>query len=246
MPDYKLYIFLDTLYLTEAERRAVKQRVQRDGNVAVWLYGPGVLSEKGFSVENIQDLTGIQVKHRVADFYGQASSRVYLTDFTHPMTAHMMAMPEFGTDSRLGPIFYCDDPEAKTLGRLLPWHGTGAGEVPGFVVKEFADWTSVYIAVPCVPAPILRNIARQAGCHIYNDEGDLVYANSHFLAIHTNTGGPKRLRLPKRTDVYDAFTEKLVARNVTEFTDTVPQYETRLYFLGDVSQIADPKSRFEL
>jgi hypothetical protein len=246
MPDYKLYIFLDTLYLTEEERKAVKQRIQRDGKVAVWLYAPGVLSEKGFSVESVRDLTGIRVKHCVADFSGQASSRVYLTDFTHPITAHMEAMPEFGTESRLGPIFYCDDPQARTLGRLLPARGGGAGEVPGFVVKEFADWTSVYIAVPNVPAPILRNIARQAGCHIYNDDGDLVYANSHFLAIHTNIGGPKRLRLPKRTDVYDAFTEKLVARKVTEFTDTVSQYETRLYFLGDLSHIADPQSRFEL
>jgi hypothetical protein len=246
MPDYKLYIFLDTLYLTDDERQAVKRRIQRDGKVAVWLYAPGVLSEKGFSVENIHDLTGIRVKHQIADFYGHMSSRVYLTDFTHPITAHMAAIPEFGTDSRLGPIFYCDDPEARTLGRLLPWHGEGAGEVPGFVVKEFADWTSVYIAVPNVPAPILRNIARHAGCHIYNDDGDLIYANSHFLAIHTNVGGPKRLRLPKRTDVYDAFTERLVARSVTEFTETLPPRVTALYFLGDVAQISDPQTTFAL
>lgn len=245
MPDYKLYIFLDTLYLTDAERTAVKQRVQKNGNVAVWLYAPGVISEHGLSDENIKDLTGIAVKHTVADFYGQMSSRVYLTDFQHPFTENSTFIPDFGTDSRLGPIFYCDDPAAKTLGRLLPWHGTGAGEVPGFVVKEFSDWTSVYIAAPNIPAPILRNIARQAGCHIYNDDGDLIYANSHFLMIHANTGGPKRLRLAKQSDVYDAFTEKLVARNAAEFTETVPQYETRLYFLGDVAQIADPQSRFE-
>ena len=246
MPDYKLYIFLDTLYLTDDERQAVKRRIQRDGKVVVWLYAPGVLSEKGFSVENIHDLTGIRVKHQVADFYGQMSSRVYLTDFMHPITAHMAAIPEFGTDSRLGPIFYCDDPEVRTLGRLLPWHGEGAGEVPGFVVKELNDWTSVYIAVPNVPAPILRNLARYAGCHVYTQDGDLVYANSHFLAIHTNAGGPKRLRLPMRTDVYDAFTEKVVAKNVTEFAVTLPQYATRLYFMGDVSQITDPQSRLEL
>jgi hypothetical protein len=246
MPDYKLYIFLDTLYLTDAEREVVKQRIRKDGKVAVWLYAPGVLSEKGFCVENIRDLTGIRVKHQVADFYGQVSSRVYLTDFEHTITSRMAAIPEFGTDSRLGPIFYCDDPEARILGRLLPWHGEGAGEAPGFVVKEFADWTSVYIAAPNVPSPILRNIARHAGCHIYNEDGDLVYANSHFLAIHANSGGAKRLMLPRQTNVYDAFTEKLIARNVTEFTDTVPQYETRLYFLGEISQIADPQSAFNL
>jgi hypothetical protein len=158
----------------------------------------------------------------------------------------MAAIPEFGTDSRLGPIFYGDDPEAKTLGRLLPWHGVGAGEAPGFVLKEFKDWKSIYIAVPNVPASILRNIAGYAGCHIYSEDGDLIYANSHFLAIHTNTGGPKRLRLPKRTDVYDAFTERLVAKNVSEFTETLPPCATMLYFLGDVAQITDPQSIFAL
>jgi hypothetical protein len=33
---------------------------------------------------------------------------------------------------------------------------------------------------------------------------------------------------------------------VTEFTDTVPQYGTKLHFLGDVRQIADAETRFEL
>ena len=49
MPEYKLYIFLNTLYLTSAERSVIKKRVQGDNKVAVWIYAPGVLSESGLS-----------------------------------------------------------------------------------------------------------------------------------------------------------------------------------------------------
>ena len=51
-----------------------------------------------------------------------------------------------------------------------------------------------------------------------------------------------RLKLPQKSDVSDAFTEQRIAADVTEFTDTVPQYGTKLYFLGDVRQIANAET----
>jgi len=33
--------------------------------------------------------------------------------------------------------------------------------------------------------------------------------------------------------------EKLIAKDALEFTDQLPQYATRLYFLGDLGLIAD-------
>lgn len=68
--------------------------------------------------------------------------------------------------------------------------------------------------------------------------------NSHFLSIHTASGGPKRIRLPRRTDVYDAYSEQLIAREALEFTDDLPPFGTRVYFLGDLAQIRDESTRF--
>ena len=36
--------------------------------------------------------------------------------------------------------------------------------------------TSVYSSAPILPAALLRNIARAAGCNIYSDADDVVYA----------------------------------------------------------------------
>jgi len=242
MPDYKLYIFLNTLYLTKEERRAIKNKVQRNGSTVVWLYAPGFISEKGFSIENVRDLVGMKIFYRESEYNLPSGSggplQLYLTDFNHPITKGISSGTFFGTDSAVGPIFYCDDPTVKTLGRLLP-APEGIFCPPGFTIKEFDDWTSIFIGAPNVPSSILRNIARYAGCHIYCDDDDIVYASKYFLSVHASKGGYKKIQLPRKSDVYDVFDEKLIAKDVKEFTCQLQQYDTRLYFLGNISKIAD-------
>jgi hypothetical protein len=240
MPEYPLYIFLNTFYLTEEERRVVRQRVQCGGKTVVWMYAPGFVSEEGLSIEHVRELTGMRIRYREARIRGGGTPlHLYLTNFDHPITRGVTASTVFGTDTPVSPVFYCDDPEATVLGRLMPPHASGRaiGEFPGFAVKRCSDWTSVFVAVPNVPPDILRNLARFAGCHVYSDDGDLVYANSHFLAVHANAGGVKRIRLPRRTNVCDAFTGEAAAFDAQEFTDHLGQYATRLYLLGDFAQL---------
>lgn len=246
MPDCKLYIFLDAQYLTDAERQAVKEKLRKSNKVVLWVYAPGVINEREFSAAHVRDLTGLEIEYLVTGHNEQLSSRVYITDYTHPITGGLESGATYGTESRLGPTFYCTDPQARVLGRLAPWHAEGVGAKPGLVVKEYGDWRSVYSAVPQLPPRILRNIARYAGCHIYNDDNDVIFANSHFLAIHTDKGGRKQIRLRRTSDVSDAFTEALVARDATEFMDDLPAGTTRLYYLGNLSEISDPGSRFAI
>jgi hypothetical protein len=249
MREYKLNIFLNTVYLTGAERDAIKARVCKGNKVAVWMYAPGLISETGLSAENMRDLTGIRLNFRaVTNSNHNMCNHVYLTDFRHAITKGLTEGTFFGSDAPISPVIFSEDPDALTLGRLIPSHGMpeSIGEFPAFVVKKFADWTSVFIGVPDVPCRIWRNIARLAGCHIYNDRDAIIDANSHFLSIHTAAGGPQTMQLLRKSDVYDAYTEQRIARDVSEFTDELPPYGTRLYFLGDMAQIADKATRFGL
>ncbi len=235
MPEYKLYIFLNTIYLTAEERRAIRRRVCRDNKVAVWMYAPGLISEAGIDAGNMRDLTGIKLAFRKVGSSNHARSHhVYLTNHEHPITRGLPDGTFFGSDALIDPVVYSEDPEAVTLGRLLPSHGmpNAVGEFPGFVVRQFADWTSVFIGAPNLPSAILRNLARFAGCHIYNDQDALIDANSHFVSIHTAGGGPKTIQLPRTTDVHDAFTGRVVARGARRFTVDLPAFGTGLYALG--------------
>ena len=40
-PDAKLYLFLNALRVTTAERRAIREKLQRPGKTLAWLYAPG-------------------------------------------------------------------------------------------------------------------------------------------------------------------------------------------------------------
>ena len=234
IPDYKLYIFLSTLYLTKEERKAIKNKVQKNGSTVVWMYAPGFISEKGFSIENVRDLVGMKISYGESKYSHPSGNGgpllLHITDFDHPITRDIPSNTFFGTNSTIGPIFYCNDSTARSLGLLLADHQDGICQ-PGFTIKEFDDWTSIFIGAPNVPSNILRNIAHYAGCHIYCDDDDIVYASKYFLAIHTNNGGIKRIRLPEKKDVYDAFSEELIAKDTKELTDKLPQYTTKLYFL---------------
>jgi hypothetical protein len=248
MPDYKLYVFLDTFYLTCEEREMIKKKIRRNNSTALWVYATGFIGEEGFSVKNMYDLTGIHIACKEVPFGrggfypyppGGAPIHIYLTNFNHPITNELPSNTIFGTDNSIGPYFYCNDPEVVVLGNVFSPHCGVLPELPGFCVKEFGDWKSIFVGVPNIPSNVLRGIARYAKVHIYSNEDDVVYANNNFLSIHANRAGKRMIKLPQRCDVYDVLKEELVEKDVIEFSVHLKQYETKLYFLGDVKQLLD-------
>jgi len=235
--DFKLYIFLNTFRVTPEQRAAVHARLRRNGATALWVYAPGYIGEK-LSVENMRALTGISLAE--SDTAGEL--RVEIAAREHPYTKSLPQGLAYGTDVnvenikrwydhqiylkdprdpslrrdlpgfRIRPRFWCDDPQALVLGRL-------AGiDRPGLVVKKQDGWTSVYSSAPILPAALLRNIARAAGCHIYSDAGDVVSANGGFLGIYAPAGGARTVRLPRRSRVLDLLEDRVIAEGTDSFT----------------------------
>ena len=105
---------------------------------------------------------------------------------------------------------------------------------PGFVIKEFSTWKSIYSAAPNLPAGVLRGIANFAGVHIYNDEGDVIYATKDLLAIHTTAGGHREIKLPMiAPQVYELFSNIIISKETDQFEVVLPSSSTNLYFIGD-------------
>ncbi len=106
-------------------------------------------------------------------------------------------------------------------------------------VKDFGDWTSVYVAAPNIPAPVLRGIARYAGVHLYSEAGDVLYAIRQLLAVHTLSGGPRRFRLPARVEtVFDLFERRVVAGGVDVFEVDLAPRSSSLYYTGPAGPLA--------
>ena len=85
---------------------------------------------------------------------------------------------------------------------------------------------------------MLRSIARFAGVHLYNEEGDVLYATSDLLAVHTVAGGQRTFTLPRPVEtVYDLYHVQLLAHNADRFTVQLPPASTALYYTGAASKL---------
>ena len=106
--------------------------------------------------------------------------------------------------------------------------------VPGMGVKVFPNWTSIYVASPNIPAPVLRGIARFANVHLYSEDGDILYVSHNLLGVHTVSGGRRTFRLPRRVkQVYDIFGEKTITCNSISFQVELDPVSSGLFYFGD-------------
>ncbi|MGE4358200.1 MAG: hypothetical protein AB7E08_06620, partial [Candidatus Omnitrophota bacterium] len=233
--NYKLYIFLNTFHFSEKEREVIKGKIRNKSNTVIWVGCPGFVSDKGLSVENISEVTGMKIDYIDPKF--AFGTDLTITDYSHPITKGLPTNTRYGTEhfSReniLVPIFWCKDREVEILGELVATPPTIATfRKPGLCVKKFPNWTSIWSGAPNLPSSLLRNIARYAGCHIYDEGDDQIFASEKVLAIHTRYAGERTIKLPKKCDVYDPFQKKYIAKGVKEFKVSIPAATTELWIL---------------
>jgi len=101
------------------------------------------------------------------------------------------------------------------LGRRLLHQGR---HEPALALKEWATHRSLYSGVPLLPAGLLRNIARYAGCHVYTEENDVVMAGRGLITYHTVAPGERTLQLPEKATVWDIFSGECLGEGVEEVT----------------------------
>ena len=239
LPPYKLYVFLNAFHLNDRRRQTLREIVCRNNQTALWYYAPGYLNsdaDDAIHVDHMTELTGFRF-----DFGRSYWSAVgHVTDFRHPITQGVAQDLFWGSTRPIAPIFHVEDPEATVLGEVI--YGLGRCK-PGLAVKTFNPespteaWSSVYVATPNVPAPVLRGIARFAGVRLYNEEGDVLYATPDLLSVHTIAGGDRTFKLPRCAEVvYDLFNRRIVGRDAAQFDVQLPPASTALYYTGK----ADP------
>jgi hypothetical protein len=59
-----------------------------------------------------------------------------------------------------------------------------------------------------LPPTLVRQIARQAGVHIWLETDDALYTDGQFLGIHAASDSTKQVKLPSVCTVVDAMSGK--------------------------------------
>ena len=126
---YKFYVFLNPLHLDRSRREALNRELRKDGRVALWIYAPGYLDD-GPSLDHMRELTGFKFAMGNQPW----GPLLHVVDFNHPITAGLPQDLSWGTNNKLSPIFYLDDPDARVLGQVVFSKGNCK---PGMGVKTF-------------------------------------------------------------------------------------------------------------
>ena len=240
MPDYKLYIFANTLYLSDEEREQIKKKLRRNHATAIFLYGSGVVNPDRtpmLSPDNISDLTGIRTE-RIDGIYFAKYRIVGDNELTRELpddeiygdykqTMVYNSSSYFGKRRELTPVLLpllsANDPDAEVLGVFLD------SERDAIVRKQNDGFTSIYAATKSLSAEVVRAIARAAGCHIYTSSGDVLYAGRRFLTHHASFGGEKVVCLPKAARVTEVYEDVCYGDALTEIRFRSRKGETKTF-----------------
>ncbi|OGV74306.1 MAG: hypothetical protein A3K19_17835 [Lentisphaerae bacterium RIFOXYB12_FULL_65_16] len=248
---YKLCIMLNCFSLTDAKRRLIDERLRRDGATLVWMFAPGLFNpdqKPEMSPDHSRDLLGFGLDSERGDRLKldmkltDAGQQLF-TGFDPQRVFGSFERPEWVLDPKTGGVR-----EQKPGGTTLPQRFSGVaddasvlarfedGGKPAIVLRQAPAATDVWIGSVMAPADLLRALARRAGCHLFCDADEIIYANHSFLAIHTRTAGPRTFNLRRQSDVVEIFSGQVLGQGVTQFQDSIDAFRTRVYFLGDRAQ----------
>lgn len=230
LPDAKLYLFLNAARVTTAERKAIRERLQRPGKTLAWLYAAGMFDENGLTDQEIGDTVGMVL--RVQPWNTRLGSK--LTDAKSPITARLRSSKRvLGEDEVLNPSFTVIDPQAIILAEYA---STGA---PSLAVREHASgWKSVFIGDPHLTSDLLRGLYAYADVPVYETQDDIVYAGEGVLLVHAPYTGQRNLNLPRRATVYDITEDRILVCQAKSFRAFLRARTTRIFLWGEGDAVA--------
>jgi hypothetical protein len=199
-PNHKVYLCLDLFYLSEAERRRLDARLKRSEQTVAWGWAAGIAGEEGTDPAQMQKLTGLKVRVEMAE----TELRARVVEAQDPITWGYHPGALFGTPKPMIPTITVTDRASTRL-------GANSDNKTVLAAVRSQTWTALYCGATPIPARLLSNVLRAAGCHLYADTGGAaqwVAADAGFVAVVSRADKPVTLSLPGVTELRDAFTGK--------------------------------------
>lgn len=247
MPAYRTYLFPNMYELNDERMAMLRRTVLRDGRMAIFGPATGITDGSKLTAEGISRLMDVEF-----ELVRKQAPRRVMVHGTHPITQALPAAMTFGDSYPYGPVLTptraaVNAGEFTTLGSATTFwyinkpglimkefgHGAAGNGTPG--VRGADDYAAVWsIAMP-LPGNLLRECARYAGSHVWNEDDDVVLASDTVAAMHSVKAGAHRLRLPSPRTVWDLLSGEKLGEAMTHIDFQITPPETRIFFFGDES-----------
>lgn len=102
---------------------------------------------------------------------------------------------------------------------------------PAVALKENDGYTAAYYGAKYVTADIVREFARNAGVHIYDEAGHVFTANKNYITLHAAHSGEVQIKLPEKRTAYEVYEEKNYSENSDTIKFNIKKGETKMFRL---------------
>lgn len=196
---YDCLVFVNAITLTAVQQKLIKERTRQKGMTTIFTYAPGLVTSKGFSKENMFDLTGINLDYSLEKV---------------PMSLTTTDGKSFG-NARIkeAPRVFSVDKDVEIMGF---YHDKKAA----MVRKNFADGSTVFFSgVPINQGWMWAKLFNAANQHCISPDGVAIRYENPFLLIHVRNAGVYQINLPvKAKKVTEVFSKSVIAENVEKVT----------------------------
>ena len=182
---FKLYLMVNTFYLTPEEVKSLHALLDGSGATVVWFYAPGYIGDTAFQPAHMEDLTGFSFRR--IDTPGPMMIRCRIED------SGLKFYRDFGVLTPHHPRFAIVPRDNDTIRVLGKWTDT---EEIAFASREHNGYTSVYVGTGPVPVEVLRWIAVNAGVSMWSSTTDNVRATRGAAMVVACNDGERTIRLP--------------------------------------------------
>lgn len=181
---YKLCIFLDAYYLTEEQREIINNRVKANGRTCLFIGACDYINDSGVSHERIENMAEMKLEQIRDENRIETETSGY------------------GYETMINPVWAVADDSVEKLGYF------SGNKKCGLAKKASADHTVYFSALGNISHEVLREIAREAGVHIYAENGTPVYVNSGFVGVYNPHDAETEVTLPVDGIFTELFTGK--------------------------------------
>ncbi|GEM_PF-478434 len=210
VPKMRAYFFLNCFQMTEDEREYINTELKSDGRTLAWFYAPGYI-EGDLDVARISELTDM-------DFIEieEIRSWQFALEPEHPWAKGIRDGSYLQPNIEIGPVFV---PAARDAEVVARWRET---DLPGLVVRQMDDWTSVYSAGPILSTLLLKRICMDAGVRVPVAGTEPSYVSRNLIGLHSAVDRTETLTFNEPTRVIDLITGRILAADTKQLEVQVP------------------------
>ncbi len=230
-PLYRCYLFPNLFEIDEEKERILKEKIFKNGSMSI--FGPltGVISGGRLDDNAATRLFGVEMQ-----LIEKKVSRRVIINRASCITTRLASHLTYGDSLEYGPLLLpkidaFKESNAVMLGDAITFWGQNRA---GAFINKFDEYSVAFTAAVPLPPELLREFAREGGCHIFSEDNVVIMACKEILAVHSASGGKVKLKFEKTSTVIDLMTNRLVGKNINEIELDLKSPETKIFKIEDI------------